>query len=261
VVKDEGKGVDPGSIIMTLDGKSAAYQYSHNTGVISFKPEQPLADGEHHVEIEATDLAGNPALPKADWKFTVFTGEDVDKPVMNILSPAEGITTRTDRPRIAAKIFDEYKGINVAKIKLNVDGKDEASQFDQASGTVYFTSGSELAANSSHTVKLTAEDNSGNEAVKEWTFQVGAPLGQPKNANQFQMSIIGDGGYYTAGQGNTAADILLREQIARINQEPSELVGYTGDIVENDTPENFKTGLENMNLFKSPYRSNRKIRK
>jgi SpoIID/LytB domain protein len=67
------------------------------------------------------------------------------------------------------------------------------------------------------------------------------------------MSIIGDGGYYTAGQGQTAPDILLREQISRINNEASELVGYTGDIVENDTAANFATGLQNMSLFKAPY--------
>lgn len=253
VVKDEGKGVDSGSIIMTVDGKSVPYQYNHETGLISYKPAQPLKEGEHHVEIDAIDLAGNPALPKADWTFTVYTGEDVEAPVIQVISPADGITTRTNRPRIAAKLFDDYKGIDTSNTTLIVDGKEENFQIDQASSTVYFTPSSELSENSSHTVRIIAKDNSGNETMKEWTFHVGTPLGQPNDSNRFQMSVIGDGGYYTAGQGQTAADILLREQITRINQEPSELVAYTGDIVENDTPANFQTGLKNMNLFKMPY--------
>ncbi|MGG0240616.1 phosphodiester glycosidase family protein [Bacillus rhizoplanae] len=253
VVKDEGKGVDTGSLKMMIDGNVVQHQYDATTGKISYKPSEPLADGEHHVVIDGMDIAGNPALPKADWKFVVYTGDDLDKPEVTIISPADGITTRTNQPRIAAKLFDEYKGIDVSKIQMTIDDKDVPFQYDEASGTVYYMPRMAWENGTNHKVKVTAVDKSNNETVQTWSYTIGSPLGQPKKQNHFQMSVIGDGGYYTAGQGQTAADILLREQINRINQEPSELIGYTGDIVENDTAENFATGLANMNLFKMPY--------
>ena len=35
-----------------------------------------------------------------------------------------------------------------------------------------------------------------------------------------------------------------------MNQEPSELIGYTGDIVENDTAANFADALKGLGEFK-----------
>jgi hypothetical protein len=253
IVKDEGKGVDAGSIKMTIDGNVVAHTYDPSTGKVSYTPSMPLADGVHKVEIDCVDIAGNPALPKADWKFTVYTGPDMDAPQVQIISPHDGITTRTNQPRIAVKLSDEYSGIDSLKTILEVDGQVVEHKWDGSSSTVFFTPASAWESRTQHQVKVTAYDRNGNAASQAWSFTVGAPLGQPNDANRFQMSIIGDGGYYTAGQGQTAADILLREQIARINQEPSELVGYTGDIVENDTPANYATAIQNLNLFKAPY--------
>jgi SpoIID/LytB domain protein len=253
VVTDAGQGVDAGSIVMKLNNTVVAHQFDAATGQITYTPSEALADGTYTVTIDATDNAGNPAVPRAEWSFTVYTGPDVDPPQLDVISPMDGITTRTDQPRLAVKVTDDYSGTDSARLKLELDGTVVPHQYDEASGTVYYTPESKLANGSQHAVKLTAADKAGNEAVAAWSFTVGSPLGQPANPEKFQMSIIGDGGYYTAGQGQTAADILLREQISRINNEASELVGYTGDIVENDTAANFATGMQNLNLFKAPY--------
>jgi SpoIID/LytB domain protein len=253
VVTDVGQGVDSGSIVMKLNNTVVAHQFDAATGQITYTPSQALADGSYTVTIDAADKAGNPAVPRAEWSFTVYTGPDMDPPQLGVINPMDGITTRTDQPRLAVKVTDDYSGTDSAKLRLELDGTVVPHQYDEASGTVYYTPESKLANGSQHAVKLTAADKAGNEAAVEWSFTVGPPLGQPANPEKFQLSIIGDGGYYTAGQGQTAADVLLREQISRINNEASELVGYTGDIVENDTAANFAAGLQNLNLFKAPY--------
>jgi hypothetical protein len=253
VVHDDGTGVDGGSLSMLVDGKAVAHQYDASTGKVSYQVTTPLADGEHSVQIDGEDKAANPALPRAEWKFTVYTGPDADAPTLSVIAPMDGTTTRTDQARLAVVLKDEYTGIDADKTHFEVDGAAVDARWDAASGTVSFTPQEKWTAGSQHTAKVTATDKGNNNASVSWSFTIGAPLGQPQNPEHFQISVIGDGGYYTAGQGQTAADILLREQIARINQEPSELVGYTGDIVENDTAANYATALQNMNLFHAPY--------
>ncbi|MFD0869953.1 SpoIID/LytB domain-containing protein [Paenibacillus residui] len=252
-VKDAGTGVDRGSIVMRLDGTVVAHEFDEAGGRVSYTPVEALKDGEHRVVIEAADLAGNPAVPNADWTFSIDTAPDREAPTVSVISPMDGIRTRTDQPRIAVKLTDDKSGIDSGSITLELDGTAVPHRYDEASSTVYYTVPDKLQQGTTHRVRLSAADMSGNRAEQEWSFTIGRLPGQPNDPNRFQISVIGDGGYYTAGQGETAADILLREQIARINREDSELVGYTGDIVENDTPENYAIAIENMNLFRMPY--------
>jgi len=253
VVTDDGSGVDAGSLKMTVDGALVAHHYDPATGKVSYSPAAPLSEGVHSVVIDAVDKVGNPALPRAEWSFTVYTGPDLDPPSLSVIAPMDGTVTRTNQPRIAVKMTDEYKGVDFSQSKLLVDGAEVAFELDQASSTLFFTPDEKWSAGSQHVVKATAVDRENNKTDYQWSFTIGEPLGQPQDPEHFQISLIGDGGYYTAGQGQTAADILLREQIARINQEPSELVAYTGDIVENDTAANYQTAIHNMNQFKMPY--------
>ncbi|WP_052947325.1 phosphodiester glycosidase family protein [Aneurinibacillus tyrosinisolvens] len=252
-IQDDKSGVDGASIKVTLDGNPVVFAYDPDTANITFKPSAVLADGQHTVEINAADKAGNPAVPSAKWSFTVDTGPDTKAPSIEIISPMNGITTRTDEPRIAVKITDDYTGVDFIKAKMQVDGTEVAYQLDAASNMLYYMPETKWVPGSEHQVKVVAVDKSGNPAEQTWSFTIGNPLGQPKDPNHFQMSVIGDGGYYTAGQLGTAADVLLREQINRINKESSELVGYTGDIVENDTPANYQEAINSLNAFKAPY--------
>ncbi|WP_245954334.1 SpoIID/LytB domain-containing protein [Paenibacillus flagellatus] len=252
-VADEGQGVDPGLIVMKLNGTVVPHLYDAASGKVSYTPAAALADGTYAVAVDASDKAGNPAVPNAAWSFTVYTGPDTEAPSLAVIAPMDGITTRTEQPRLAVKATDGYTGVDPTKLALELDGAVVPHEYDEASGTLYYTAPAKLQPNSTHAVKATAADKAGNAASIAWSFTVGAPLGQPADPNKFQMSVIGDGGYYTAGQGQTAADILLREQINRINAESSELIGYTGDIVENDTAANYATAVQNMNLFDAPY--------
>ncbi|MFC3767589.1 Ig-like domain-containing protein [Paenibacillus sp. GCM10012303] len=250
---DEGQGVDPDTIVFTLNGIVVPHRYDEATGETAHVPAAALADGAYTVTVDAADKAGNPALPGAVWSFVVYTGPDTEAPALRVISPMDGIRTQTNRPRLAIHVADRYTGVNAASIRLGLDGETVGHTYDEASGTLFYTPPVPLEPDSKHTASVTAADLAGNVSSVRWSFTVGAPLGQPANPDKFKMCVIGDGGYYTADQGRTASDILLREQILRINGEKPELVGYTGDIVENDTAANYEAALANMGLFEAPY--------
>ena len=66
-----GSGVAPDSIRLTLDGAQVAARYDGETGLVRYRPPEPLASGLHRARLDATDNAGNPAQPFGDWTFTV----------------------------------------------------------------------------------------------------------------------------------------------------------------------------------------------
>ncbi|WP_409291913.1 phosphodiester glycosidase family protein [Peribacillus sp. SCS-37] len=70
VIKDSGTGVDAGSLILKLDGKSQPFKYNSKTGEVIYKPAKLFPAGKHTVEIEAADKAGNPIQPRAAWSFS-----------------------------------------------------------------------------------------------------------------------------------------------------------------------------------------------
>lgn len=253
-ILDDDSGVDAESLRMTLDGREVAGVFHSNSGLFKFQAGD-LSDGEHTVTVEARDVAGNPANPHAEWSFAVFAGPDQIAPKIRVISPLPEVSVITNTPRIAVQVSDDHTGVDYSQVKLWLDGKEVDLQIDENSETVYYTCADQMLPSSVHKVKISAMDKAGNASAYEWSFSVGKLPGQPQNPHRYQMTVIGDGGYYLSEQQQVprAPDILLKEQIARINREPSEIIGYTGDIVENDTAENFAAALKNMNMFQKPY--------
>ncbi|CAG7649234.1 hypothetical protein PAESOLCIP111_05823 [Paenibacillus solanacearum] len=68
---DAGSGVEPSSVRLWVDGEARPHQFDSVTGVIAYRLEHELDEGEHRVVIEAADREGNPAVPAAAWSFTV----------------------------------------------------------------------------------------------------------------------------------------------------------------------------------------------
>ena len=122
-IKDpaNGSGVAPASIRLTVDNAQVAATYDAGTGVVRHTPPAPLADGTHRVKLEGDDQAGNPALPFGDWSFIVYTGADTDKPVRSRAAALRD-ESLAGRPRISARIQDEYRGVDPARIQLTLDG-------------------------------------------------------------------------------------------------------------------------------------------
>jgi len=254
MITDDQSGVEPSSIEMHVDDQLVRPQYDVATKQLTYSPQSPLADGNHHVTIQAQDKAGNDAAPKADFTFTVYTGPDLDAPVIKPISPMNGIVTRTPQPRIAVKLDDAYTGIDFDATKLEIDGVDVAYRTHQESGTIYYTPPVKYEPKSQHSVKVTTSDRSGNRAEMSWSFTADNLIGQPKDPNRFQLSVIGDGGYYTQGSDGSAPDVLLQEQIRRINMETAtEFVGYTGDIVDDDQNASYVDAKRVMDTFRYPY--------
>jgi hypothetical protein len=78
-VADDGSGIDPNSIVMTVDGQRVNPTYDEYRGYIYYKieasragshePVQPLPSGRHEVRVELADWMGNKAVH--DWSFQV----------------------------------------------------------------------------------------------------------------------------------------------------------------------------------------------
>ena len=80
-----GAGIDPTSIVVTLDGASVTnYLYNATTGLLSDTPATPLALGVHTVTVSVADLGQLSAT--ATWSFTVVN--DTQGPTINVTSPA-----------------------------------------------------------------------------------------------------------------------------------------------------------------------------
>ncbi|RKN84369.1 metallophosphoesterase [Paenibacillus ginsengarvi] len=253
IVRDSQSGVDESTLLITVDGISVSFSYDADSGRIVYTPVLPLNDGEHEVVIEASDRAGNPAVPKAHWSFVIDTSPDRTPPVVRIISPLPGTAVNTDHPRIAAAIEDDHAGVDFTQLRVWLDGQPQ--QVGHSGETVFFTCREKLTPLTEYQVRIVAADNAGNRCECSWSFRVGALPGQPRIADRFSMTVIGDGGYYTASSRTqaTAADLLLTEQMSRIRREPSELIGYTGDIVDNDTTAGYAEAIKRMSGFGKPY--------
>ena len=78
-VADDGSGIDPDSIVLSVDGRKLDYTYDEYRGLIYYKvsaakagsrePVQPLPAGRHQVHAEVADWKGNRAVK--DWSFPV----------------------------------------------------------------------------------------------------------------------------------------------------------------------------------------------
>ena len=67
-------GVNPNSIQMWVNHNLVTTEFNEETGLITYTPLEPLAAGQHTVQIHVTDKAGNPSLP-VDWVFRVAPQE------------------------------------------------------------------------------------------------------------------------------------------------------------------------------------------
>ncbi|MDW8029679.1 MAG: CARDB domain-containing protein, partial [Armatimonadota bacterium] len=75
-VVDALSGLNVSSLKMTLDGQRVNATYDVATRKFSFRPTQPISEGNHIVVVEATDLDGNTA--RKQWSFTVRLGAPVE---------------------------------------------------------------------------------------------------------------------------------------------------------------------------------------
>ena len=253
VVRDNtnGSGVAADSIRLLIDNVQVSATYDANTGQVSYTPSTPLADGRHRAQLEATDNAGNPALPFGDWSFTIYTGPDVEAPVIDRAVPLDGTTSSASRPRISARIRDPYRGVNPDTIEMTVDGNLVPAIWDAQAGVAWWAPSTVLT-DGAHTVTLRVADRetTPNVATLTWTFNVTA-IPQPAASAPFRLTWMADGGYFE-GTRVTAATQILAEHLAREAAAPPDLLIFGGDLVENDQQINYDRAMAALDMVAAP---------
>lgn len=70
-VADSGSGINPASMVLTLNGQPVAAVYDPATGTVGYTPAQALPDGNVAVGLTVADMAGNVAT--ATWSYSIRT--------------------------------------------------------------------------------------------------------------------------------------------------------------------------------------------
>ena len=106
-VKDDayGKGIDPDSIKLYLDGIAAEHFYDLLTGKVSYIPSHPLKNGEHTLLLEARNRGGNSAHPvRTVFSVALPPAAVALSPIVKMIPP-DG----RSRSRITATVLDSNR--------------------------------------------------------------------------------------------------------------------------------------------------------
>ena len=158
---DNLTGVDALSVMVLLDGQNVTGQANVTRTGFSLALASPLGDGSHTLVVRVRDNAENEA------QATVQFMTDITPPVISNLSPQEGSKINSARPVISAGLSDATSGVNVASVKLSLDGADVVATVTGSS--VSFTPTSDLS-DGSHVVRVEVADRAGNRATAQSTF-------------------------------------------------------------------------------------------
>jgi len=95
---DEGTGIDPETVRVTLDGRDVSARAILNPGRIDLKPAEPLPPGPHRVSVAVTDRAGNPGN-RLVWQF------GVGRALRNVLAVTQDSSTLNGEPFFPIGIY------------------------------------------------------------------------------------------------------------------------------------------------------------
>lgn len=164
VFSDNLSQVDPRSVRVLLDNEDITSQASISSAGFTLNVSATLTEGRHNFSVSISDRAGNPASASSD--FTV----DVTPPLVTNFTPADGSTVAIANPVISAQFSDNF-GVNVASVKILLDGADVTSQATiSATGFSITPTGS--LTQGSHTVSVALSDFAGNAASAASAFNI-----------------------------------------------------------------------------------------
>ena len=147
---DSGSGIDHYEI--QVDSGSW-----NNVGTSTSYTILSLTDGSHTVYVKAVDKAGNTAEDSVN--FTV----DTTLPTLNIISPTNGTTSKSEKVILHWNASDLISGINHYEISV-----DNHKWINIGNNTTYTLKLS----NGEHIVKIKAVDNAGNEIIESIHLKV-----------------------------------------------------------------------------------------
>jgi hypothetical protein len=168
-LSDDGSGVDPGSVMMWLDGEQVSADATAESVQYTARD---LSYGDHTVRVVAADMLGNTA--DKTWEFSV---DDSTPPTVTVLSPKQDGLVGV-RPVIKISYADEGSGVDLTSISVKVDDAPVmATAMAPAKSAANVVAAGEASYEvklgyGSHTLTVAVKDVAGNEATAEVTFIV-----------------------------------------------------------------------------------------
>jgi hypothetical protein len=167
---DDGSGVNPGSVMMWLDGK--VLDVDATTEGVQYTA-AGMSYGDHNVRLVVADMLGNTA--DTAWEFSV---EDSTPPSVTVVSPKQDAVVGM-APVIKISYADEGSGVDLTSITVKVDDKSvTATSMAPAnpSGAKVVSAGEASyevkLGYGAHTLTVVVRDVAGNEATAEVKFVV-----------------------------------------------------------------------------------------
>ncbi|MCB9661285.1 MAG: hypothetical protein H6726_26790 [Sandaracinaceae bacterium] len=157
-----GTGEPGATVVVSIDGTEVGTTTVDGNGAWTVTPSTPLTNGQHDVEVVATDVAGNSASDAVT--FTVDSNTDVA-----ITQPANGSVTSDNTPTVSGTAVP---GASV-EVTIVVDGSDVSlgTVIADASGNWSVDVTSALL-DGTYTVTATATDTAANMAQDSASFTV-----------------------------------------------------------------------------------------
>lgn len=141
-----------GNLVANLT--TAPYTYSLNT--------LNYADGNLSLMANAYDAAGN--IGSTTINVTVANSVDITAPVVNIVSPADGVKVSSSSTTITANATDN---IGITSMTIIIDGSVKATS---TTGSISYRWNTRKISTGTHTIRVEAKDSAGNTGSK--TIQV-----------------------------------------------------------------------------------------
>ncbi|MBU7005376.1 hypothetical protein [Phosphitispora fastidiosa] len=183
--------VDWDTVVMKIDGETAAHTVDAAANTVYFDGSFPT--GSYDVHLEAADSDGN--LGTKTWQFTTDTGSP--EPVAR--TPEQGSSVESAGQQVSLVVRDTLDNLNQASARAKLDGVavtpvfkfkghhetqtfgDSCSSWTETvwvvdtyrEGTISFTASG--LKDGSHTVEMSIADTKGNTMTETWAFNIGTP--------------------------------------------------------------------------------------
>lgn len=166
---DNGVGLDISGVRLLVGGQDVTGQATLAADGITYTPPQPLAGGAHNVQLTAPDTAGNVA--QTQWTFTV----DAAAPMPANLLPAQGAELAANAvPTVSASYSNDGLGMDVARIRLLVDGQDVTAQAQVTATGITWRPAAALP-EGNHVARLVLVKRNGLSSDTSWSFATRTP--------------------------------------------------------------------------------------
>ncbi|WP_301771122.1 Ig-like domain-containing protein [Burkholderia orbicola] len=223
---------EPGAVVTIYDGdKAIGSSVVDADGTWSFRPTEPLADGEHSLSTTVTDKAGNTSERSPSVSFTVDTdGVGVSIAIDEVIDQAGTVTGALQPGQTTDDVHPEISGKATpdSLVKVYVDGKLAGSTTAGADGKWTLTLKTALT-EGEHAITATTTTDASGESAQTEPFRFTVDLTPPE-----QPTIDGVTDDVGALQGKIANGGYTDDKTPTLsgNAEAGSIVTiYDGDTV------------------------------